>query len=324
MKNLTKKLKMIKKNEWLRMGGCLLIGILVMLLFYPDRIAELKNGEQVAIKLDKTNITADKLYTDLKSKYAKYELLDIIDSTILYNKYEMTDEDQETIKSKADEYIKYYEENYQMTKEDFLSKNNFESYEEFVEYLKLDYLRQKYYDEYLTGLISEEDIKKYYDEKVIAPFTVEHILVKTGSDNKEEKEELATEILDKLKDGEEWNDLKKEYEDDIVTEEFDIEFDSNLEDAFITAAKKLSDGEYTGSLVTTNYGYHIILRKETKEIPELDEIKARILTVLKTNYVNENKNVYEKSLIKLREDSGLNIKDTELAKVYDKYKKDYE
>lgn len=324
MKNLTKKLKMIKKNEWLRMGGCLLIGILVMLLFYPDRIAELKNGEQVAIKLDKTNITADKLYTDLKSKYAKYELLDIIDSTILYNKYEMTDEDQETIKSKADEYIKYYEENYQMTKEDFLSKNNFESYEEFVEYLKLDYLRQKYYDEYLTGLISEDDIKKYYDEEVIAPFTVEHILVKTGSDNKEEKEELATEILDKLKDGEEWDDLKKEYEDDIVTEEFDIEFDSSLEDAFITAAKKLSDGEYTGSLVTTNYGYHIILRKETKEIPELDEIKARILTVLKTNYVNENKNVYEKSLIKLREDSGLNIKDTELAKVYDKYKKDYE
>lgn len=324
MKNLTKKIKMIKKNEWLRMGGCLLIGILVMLLFYPDRIAELKNGEQVAIKLDKTNITADKLYTDLKSKYAKYELLDIIDSTILYNKYEMTDEDQETIKSKADEYIKYYEENYQMTKEDFLSKNNFESYEEFVEYLKLDYLRQKYYDEYLTGLISEDDIKKYYDEEVIAPFTVEHILVKTGSDNKEEKEELATEILDKLKDGEEWNDLKKEYEDDIVTEEFDIEFDSNLEDEFINAAKKLSDGEYTGSLVTTNYGYHIILRKETKEIPELDEIKARILTVLKTNYVNENKNVYEKSLIKLREDSGLNIKDTELAKVYDKYKKDYE
>lgn len=324
MKNLTKKLKMIKKNEWLRMGGCLLIGILVMLLFYPDRIAELKNGEQVAIKLDKTSITADKLYTDLKSKYAKYELLDIIDSTILYNKYEMTDEDQETIKSKADEYIKYYEENYQMTEEDFLSKNNFESYEEFVEYLKLDYLRQKYYDEYLTSLISEEDIKKYYDEEVIAPFTVEHILVKTGSDNKEEKEELATEILDKLKDGEEWNDLKKEYEDDIVTEEFDIEFDSNLEDAFITAAKKLSDGEYTGSLVTTNYGYHIILRKETKEIPELDEIKARILTVLKTNYVNENENVYEKSLIKLRDDSKLDIKDTELAKVYDKYKKDYE
>ena len=324
MKKLIKKIKMIKKNEWLRMGGCLLIGILVMLLFYPDRIAELKNGEQVAIKLNKTNITADKLYTDLKNKYAQYELLDIIDSTILYDKYEITDEDNETIKNKADEFIKYYEKNYQMTEEDFLSKNNFDSYEDYIEYLKLDYLRQKYYDEYLTSLISKNEIKEYYDEEVTAPFTVEHILVKTGSDNKEEKEELATEILDKLKDGEEWNDLKKEYEDDIVTEEFDIEFDSNLEDAFITAAKKLSDGEYTGSLVTTNYGYHIILRKETKEIPELDEIKARILTVLKTNYVKENENVYEKSLIKLREDSGLNIKDTELASIYNKYKKDYE
>ena len=125
MKDLMKKVKKITKEEWIRMGGCLLIGILIMLLFYPDRIAQLKNREEVAIKLDNDNITADTMYNKLKEKYAIYELLDIIDSKILYSKYELTDEDNETLKDKADSYIEYYKNTYQMTEEQFLEKNNF-------------------------------------------------------------------------------------------------------------------------------------------------------------------------------------------------------
>ena len=101
-------------------------------------------------------------------------------------------------------------------------------------------------------------------------------------------------------------------------------FDSNLEEEFKTAAEKLSDDSYTKSLVKTSYGYHIIYRKDTLDKPELNDVKSRILTVLKSNYVSENKNVYEKSLINLREESGLDIKDTELKKVYKNYTKDYE
>lgn len=325
MKDLMKKVKKITKEEWIRMGGCLLIGILIMLLFYPDRIAQLKNGEEVAIKLDNDNITADTMYNKLKEKYAIYELLDIIDSKILYSKYELTDEDNETLKDKADSYIKYYENTYQMTEEQFLEKNNFDSYDDFKTYLELDYLRQKYYDEYLTSKISDDEINDYYDKSVYAPFNVEHILVKISDDvTDDDAKEKATEILDKLKDGEDWDDLKDEYEDDITSEAFQVDFDSNLEKEFKTAAEKLSDDSYTKSLVKTSYGYHIIYRKDTLDKPELNDVKSRILTVLKSNYVSENKNVYEKSLINLREESGLDIKDTGLKKVYKNYTKDYE
>ena len=212
MKDLMKKVKKITKEEWIRMGGCLLIGILIMLLFYPDRIAQLKNREEVAIKLDNDNITADTMYNKLKEKYAIYELLDIIDSKILYSKYELTDEDNETLKDRADSYIEYYKNTYQMTEEQFLEKNNFDSYDDFKTYLELDYLRQKYYDEYLTSKISDDEINDYYDESVYAPFNVEHILVKISDDVTDaDAKEKATEILDKLKDGEDWDDLKDEY-----------------------------------------------------------------------------------------------------------------
>ncbi len=325
MKKIINNLKKIKKDEWMRMGGCFLIGLLIMLLFYPDRIAKLKNGEEVAINVSKKNITADSIYSKLKEKYAAYELLDIIDSTILYDKYKITDEDKEDIKNKADEYIKYYEKTYQMSEEDFLSKNNFESYDDFTNYLELDFLRQKYYDEYLTSKIEEDSITEYYDNNVYAPFNVEHILVKITDDvTDEDAKSLATEILDKLKDGESWDDLKEEYKDKITTENFDVEFDSNLEETFKDEAKKLKDEEYTKSLVKTSYGYHIIKRIKTKDMPELKDVKDRVLNVLKTNYINDNKNVYEKSLIELRKVSKLNIKDTELKKVYNNYTKDYD
>ena len=47
----------------------ILIGILVMLIFWPERIAELKDKEQVAITVDGKNITADSIYKGMKTTY---------------------------------------------------------------------------------------------------------------------------------------------------------------------------------------------------------------------------------------------------------------
>ena len=296
-----------------------------MLLFYPDRIAKLENGEEVAIKIGDKNITADAMYTKLKEKYAIYELLDIVDSNILYDMYELTEEDNEEIENRADDYIRYYEENYNISEEEFLENNGFANLNEFKKYLELDHLRKKYYDEYLTKQISEEEIEDYYDEEVFAPFNVEHILVKISNDvTDEDAKEKAQEILDRLDDGEDWEDLKEEYEDEIITEALKVDFDSNLEDEFKTTAIKLKDGKYSTSLVKTNYGYHIIYRVETLETPEYDEVKERILEVLKNKYAKENENVYEKSMIFMREEAKMEIKDTELNEVYKKYTKDYD
>lgn len=325
MKNLKEKISKVNKDELLKMLSSFILGVLLMLLFYPDRIAKLENGEEVAIKIGDKNITADAMYTKLKEKYAIYELLDIVDSNILYDMYELTEEDNEEIENRADNYIRYYEENYNISEEEFLENNGFANLNEFKKYLELDHLRKKYYDEYLTKQISEEEIEDYYDEEVFAPFNVEHILVKISNDvTDEDAKEKAQEILDRLDDGEDWEDLKEEYEDEIITEAFEVDFDSNLEDEFKTTAIKLKDGKYSTSLVKTNYGYHIIYRVETLETPEYDEVKERILEVLKNKYAKENENVYEKSMIFMREEAKMEIKDTELNEVYKKYTKDYD
>ncbi len=325
MKNLKEKISKVNKDELLKMLSSFILGVLLMLLFYPDRIAKLENGEEVAIKIGDKNITADAMYTKLKEKYAIYELLDIVDSNILYDMYELTDEDNEVIENRADTYISYYEENYNISEEEFLENNGFANLNEFKKYLELDHLRKKYYDEYLTKQISEEEIEDYYDEEVFAPFNVEHILVKISNDvTDEDAKEKAQEILDRLDDGEDWEDLKEGYEDEIINEAFKVDFDSNLEDEFKTTAIKLKDGKYSTSLVKTNYGYHIIYRVETLETPEYDEVKERILEVLKNKYAKENENVYEKSMIFMREEAKMEIKDTELNEVYKKYTKDYD
>ena len=39
-------------------------------------------------------------------------------------------------------------------------------------------------------------------------------------------------------------------------------------DELVTAAYKLKDGKYSTSVITTELGYHVVLRTETKEISE--------------------------------------------------------
>lgn len=322
MKELIKRIKEVKREEWLRMGGCFLIGILVMLLFYPSRITKLKNGEEIAIETDKTNISADDFYNNLKKNYAKYALLEIVDRTILDNIYEFTSDMQSDIDDKAEEYISYYEENYSMSEEDFLSNNGFDSLNDFKEYLKLDYLRQEYYSDYLESKVSNEDIEEYYNSNVYAPFNVEHILVSTSSMSDSDASDKINEILSDLNNGKSWDEVKEDYESDITVENFDVEFDSNYEDTFKSSAENLSDGKYSG-IVETSYGYHIIYRISTSEKESLDSVKSRILTILKSEYEDNNENAYEISLIEMREYYGLDIKDTELKKVYNTYIKDY-
>lgn len=299
----------------------LILGILVMLLFYPDRIVELKNGEQVAIEIGDNKITADDMFIGLKEKYSINELIEIIDKTILEGKYDLNEDDYKSIDEMAKNYIEYYESLYQMSEEDFLKGNGFESLEEFKKYLELDYMRNEYY----LDDLKDEEVEDYYNNKVFSPVKVEHILVKITSDLKDEDaKSKATEILNKYKSGVSWEEVKTQYKNDIVTESFNVEFDSSLEEAFSKAALGMEDDSVSTDLVKTSYGYHIINRLGTEEKPSLESINDRVRTAILNERVAEDKNYYQKTLIKMREDAKVDIKDTELKKVYEKYLKQYE
>ena len=164
--------------------------------------------------------------------------------------------------------------------------------------------------------VTNKEIEEYYKDNYFTPFKVEHILVKTKDNDNAKKD--AEEILKYLKKNS-WEDTKTKYKDKITTESFDVKFDSSLEENFVKAAKKLKDGKYTTSLVETSYGYHIIYRVETNDKEELSSVKDRIVASIVANKKEDDTNYYQKTLIIMRKEAGMKIKDTELKKVYNNF-----
>ena len=121
----------------------MLLTILVAFFVWPDRIATLKDGTQPVVKVDKKTYTANDLYEDMKDHYSVSLLLDEIDNDLLTKLYKEDDTMLTKVKSDAENYINSYKQYYNYTEEEFLSKNGFANYNEFLDYLKLDYRRTK-------------------------------------------------------------------------------------------------------------------------------------------------------------------------------------
>ena len=116
--------------------------------------------------------------------------------------------------------------------------------------------------------ITEDEVKSYYEENKSnfdTPESIEvsHILV--------EDKETAQEILDKLKAGEDFAELAKEYSTDTATAEKGGELgfitSGEMVEEFEKAAFALKVGEIS-DIVKTDYGYHIIKATDFKEAKE--------------------------------------------------------
>ncbi len=145
--------------------GGILLTILVVIIIWPDRIATLKDGTQPVAEINDYTVTADILYEDMKEVYSISSLLDKIDNKILEEKYPETEEMNDELKQQAESYYSAYEQYYQMDKETFLSNNGFGSEKAFLEYLRLQYRRNKYAEDYIKTLISDKDVEKDKQDK---------------------------------------------------------------------------------------------------------------------------------------------------------------
>ena len=92
--------------------GGLCLGLLIMFIFMPDRIATLKDGTQPIATISGKNITADELYEDMKSQYPINVLLDKIDNIILTKKYKEDDTMKDKVNSNAEYYLNMYKQYY--------------------------------------------------------------------------------------------------------------------------------------------------------------------------------------------------------------------
>lgn len=309
--------------------GFLIATLIFRCIFWPDRIATLKDGTQPVATLKDETITADDLYEDMKKYYSVNVLLNTIDDIILSKKYPSTDEMEEKIKSTAEYYYSTYEKNYGYTKETFLSQYGFSSEKDFLDNLRLDYRKNKYYDDYALSLITDKEVEKYYEDEVFGDVDSKHILVSIAKDGEEglsdeEAKKLANEIIEKLNKGASWEDVVKEYKDKTISEELGYNaFNAELESAYLKECKNLAVDSYSKTPVLTSYGYHIVYKIAQKDKPKLEDVKDDIKDVLAKQKKNADTNLYYKALISMREEAKLEFTDTKLGDEYTKYISQY-
>jgi len=307
-----------------------LVTTLVAFIIWPDRIAALKNGEEPIVKVGKKNYTADYLYEVMKDNYSVSLLLNEIDKDLLNKMYPETDEMNEEVESNANYYFDTYKQYYGYTQEQFLEQNGFANLEEFYDYLRLDYRRNKYLDDYIKDGIDDKEIDKYYKKNVFGDINTQHILIEVSSsedDGKlsdEDAKTKAEEIIDKLNDGTSWEDIQKKYEDDITFEDLSYQsWDASLEKSFMDALVDMEDNSYSEEPVKTSYGYHIIYRLDQKKTPKLKDVKETIIENMVADEKADDADLLNKALISLREEKKIDFKDTVMKEKYEEYCKSF-
>jgi peptidyl-prolyl cis-trans isomerase C len=132
-------------------------------------------------------------------------------------------------------------------------------------------------------VITEEEILKVYEEQIkLAPglqYKARHILVETQSE--------AIEIIELLIGGSDFAELAKERSTGPSGPnggELGWFVQGQMVQPFSDAVEKLEDGRYTTDPVQTQYGWHVILREDSRpaEPPPLEGVRENIVASIES------------------------------------------
>jgi len=311
------------KKSKLLLGTAVVMAVL--LLTTGCGKTKLKNGEEVAIKVNGKNITADNLYNELRKKYAKNIIIDDIDKKI----FDVVYKNDKDIEEQVDKQIEYIKNQYADNYEETLKNYGYEDEDELKDQLRLNYQRDKAVDDYIKDNITEKELKKYYDDEVSGKISAKHILIKVKGDtdteglSDEEALKKAKDIIKKLKDGEDFDKLAKENSDDpgSASKGGDLGYfgKGDMVKEFEEAAYNLRKNEYTTEPVKTTYGYHIILKTGEKDKEKYKDIKKELKEKLVEKKKTEDPTISVTSLDEIRNNYKLKFKDSKLKRIYKEY-----
>ena len=272
-----------------------LVALVALFVLYMDAT---KN--EVVATVDKTEITKNQFYDEMK-KASGQETLNTLTENVMVEK-ELEKQkitiDTKAIEKEKENVLKTFpdEESFEKAlKENGLTVEKFEK--DIVKYLKIDQVLKS------RVKLTEEDIKKAYETEksysVIADqMNANHILVET--------KEKADEITAKLKSGEKFSDLAKEFSKDDQNAAEGGSLGSfgkgMMEKSFEDAAFALTKEGEISAPVKTSFGYHII------------EMVSK--TPGKTLTYEEAKPTIEKELMKKKLDAEFAVWLAEIKKDY--------
>lgn len=316
--------------EQIIIGGVVIIAILlIVLIAVSTKNTKTKNGDDIVVSVDGKTITANELYKELKKQNGQTVAINLVDEYILNKEYKTTDEMKKSAESTIETYKNTYGESY----ESFLQYNGIADDAELKDLLIKNSKLTNVTEDYIKENLTEKEMKTYYDEKIVGDIEAKHILISTETDENasdEEKEAKeneaktkAEEIIEKLKNGEDFSTLAKEYSDDEGSKENggDLGYfnTGDMVEEFETTAYKLDVNEYTTEPVKTTYGYHIIMKTGQKDKPSYKKSKDTIKEKLVEQKKEEDSTISVKAMIALRKKYNIKIKDKTIKSEYNSY-----
>ena len=138
-------------------------------------------------------------------------------------------------------------------------------------------VQEKITEELKDKEATDEELKKFYEENYYA---AKHILINKpeegaeAAEGEKQGEELANELLERAKNGEDFDAMVKEYSQDPGSESNPDGYvftDGEMVEPFENKVKELKPGEL--GICESDYGYHVILRIE---LPAFEDKKDTV------------------------------------------------
>lgn len=299
---------------------------------------KLTNGENALVTFEEGGISSDDLYNVLKETYGAENITNLIDKYLLEKLYKSDNEEKsyikqslETAKSSAkemnadfDTYVYYY--------------YNVSGESAFKDYISLNYKRSLWIEDYAQEIVSDKQIEEYYKDEVVGDMEASHILITSkAKDNATDEEKSSAEkeayqkakdIIDKLKSGEDFSKLAKQYSEDEETATKGGSLgkinDGDYADEVIESLKSLKVGSYTLTPVKSSYGYHIIYKSSQGDKAKLDDTLKKEIRATIGKEIADQDGFYIKAMKALREKNKMKILDSDLEKAYEKLVARYE
>ena len=309
------------------------------------KVPKLENGKEAIVTFkDGEKISVDDFYELIKNEYGLNSLISMVDKYICETEFE---DYKDTASKNADALINSLKEQYGGEDKllEALQGSGYNTIDAYKDYAYLSYLQSHAIEEYAKTKITDKEIENYYKNDAIGDMEINHILItssvkKDATDDEkkaaeEEAKKKANEVIDKLntakKNGENITDvftkLAKEYSEDDSNKDkggalgkINYGSLSSKYDELVKAAKSLKDGGYSTSVITTELGYHVILKVKTYEKDTLENLKDSIKETLAEKYITNNKSsIGLNALQHYRKEYKMEIQDDEMKKQYSNY-----
>ncbi|EPY7708416.1 peptidylprolyl isomerase PrsA [Bacillus cereus group sp. Bc002] len=252
------------------------------------------DSDTVATATDST-ITKSDFEKQLKDRYGKDMLYEMMAQDVITKKYKVSDDD-------VDKELQKAKNQYGDQFKNVLKNNGLKDEADFKNQIKFKLAM----NEAIKKSITEKDVKDHYKPEIKAS----HILV---SDENEAKE-----IKKKLDAGASFEELAKQESQDLLSKEKggDLGYfnSGRMAPEFETAAYKLKVGQISNPVASPN-GYHIIKLTDKKALKPYDDVKDSIRKNLEEERISDP--IFGKKLLQDElKKANIKINDSELKDTF--------